>query len=194
MVRPLAQRPPGYGCGDHASQNNRRQSRIPGTRTAHRSRLSGGFLHHITQLSGHQKASLARHHIDLYFQGVSSHAGPGKSSHNSYLILVVGVLILDLLAAQVFFQVLLCDADNLSRLFVGCLLPVSPSQLFRSAGLFGLSSSRGSIRVTGRFPCRLLLSLLPGFWFILSSRISLAAFRQMSPMRRSRLRTPASLV
>ena len=63
----------------------------------------GGFLHHITQLSGHQKASLARHHIDFYLKGIASHTGPGQAADNSDFIFLIGIFKGHLFLAQIFF-------------------------------------------------------------------------------------------
>lgn len=68
------------------------------------SRPSARLLHHISELTGHQQFSLTRHHIDLNLKRIPSDARPRKPAHNANLIRLIGILIGNLLFAEVFFQ------------------------------------------------------------------------------------------
>ena len=78
---------------------------------AHRADIAEGclgrLLHHISKLPGQQELSLPRHYIYLDLQGISSYAGPGQATYDSYLILFVGIRKGYLLFSQVFFQIVL---------------------------------------------------------------------------------------
>lgn len=134
--------PPEYEYEDRASQI----TIIYTIEGAHRTDIAKGclgrLLHHIPKLPSQQKLSPPRHYIYLDLQGISSYAGPGQSTYDSYLILFIGILKGYLLFSQVFSRLL-------------------------------------SVILMVRFS---------------SSRNFLAAFLHTSPILRSRLRTPASLV
>ena len=87
---------------------------------AHRPNISQGnlgrLLHHVSHLAGHFKLAFSRHHIDLDLQCVSPCAGPGQTSDNSYLVLLIGVLKGNLFFSQIFFQIRFCGPNT--RFFI----------------------------------------------------------------------------
>ena len=70
----------------------------------------GGFLHHVAQIAGHSKYSLALAHRTLNEEYFSAHFGPGQSSHHSRCLVALLQVVEGHRQTEVFLQVLRLDA------------------------------------------------------------------------------------
>ena len=76
-----------------------------------------GFLHDITHLSCHLKLSIARHYIHFDLKCVAADACPRETSHDSDLVLLIGILEGDLLFSEILLKISLCDMHSFFLLF-----------------------------------------------------------------------------
>ena len=64
-----------------------------------------GFLHDITHLSCHLELSITRHYIHFDLKCVAADACPRKTSYDSDLVLLIGILEGDLLFSEILLQI-----------------------------------------------------------------------------------------
>ena len=76
------------------------------------------LLHDVAQLTGQLEFTLARHHVDLDFQRISSHTRPCKSAHDPDLIGLTAHILAVFFLAEILLKIAHRHIDRAAFSFV----------------------------------------------------------------------------